>query len=210
MLEIKLGKNQWINYIKRNQDSRFDSFKAKVHERDNSTCHYCGFNADSYMDIVNIDGNYRNNKLDNLITACPLCSQCHFIEFCGKSENGGGTLIFLPEISQAQLNGLCHVLLCSMANTADYSDKAQTVYNELRLRAKVLEKNLGEGMSDPMHFGQLLIDTPAENIEHMQTELFKDIRLLPNVESFKKQTESWAKNALLTLNTDLLNGEKYD
>ena len=209
MLEIKLGKDQWSYYVKRNLDSRFESFKNSVHERDNHTCAFCGFTAEKYMDIINLDGDYRNNKKDNLITSCPLCSQCHFIEYCGKAEIGGGILIYLPEMTQAQLSGLSHVLLCSMANTADYSEKAQNIYNELRLRSKVVEKHLGEGMSDPTYLGQLLVDTPIEESDHMESELLKHLRLLPSIEAFKKQTEVWAKNALQMLNQDLLTGDKY-
>ncbi|HJN37771.1 MAG TPA: type IVB secretion system protein IcmJDotN [Gammaproteobacteria bacterium] len=202
MLELKLGGLEWKKYIKRNQDQRFLSFKKRVHERDESTCKFCGFKAQRFMDVVNRDGNYSNNKINNLITACPLCSQCNFVEYVGKSEFGGGTLIFLPEMTQEQLNGLCHVLFCSITNTADFSQKAQNIYNALRLRSKVVEKYLGEHTSSPSHLGQMLTDTPLENNAFIASEVLKSLRLLPSMSKFADQVEVWAKSALDLLNLD--------
>ena len=72
-------------------------------ERDNYTCQYCGFQAKEYQEIVNLDGNYTNNKLSNMVTACCFCSQCLFLQSVGLDEMGGGQLIYLPEMSQADL-----------------------------------------------------------------------------------------------------------
>ena len=66
------------------------------------------------MEVINKDENYKNNTLDNMVTACPLCAQYSFLEHVGQGEFGGGTLIYLPEVSAESLNGLCHVLFCAM------------------------------------------------------------------------------------------------
>jgi intracellular multiplication protein IcmJ len=196
MLELKLGGLEWKLYVRRNQDPRFNQFKDRVHERDDHTCVHCGFKAKMYMDVINKDGDYKNNKMSNLTTVCPLCSQCYFFEYAGKSEYGGGSLIFLPELTQAQLNGLCHVLFCSITNTADFSQRAQNIYNTLKLRSKVVEKYLGEHMSNPSHLGQLLIDTPLENNDYTSIEVLKSLRMLPSMNKFVDQVEVWAKSAL--------------
>ena len=42
------------------------------------------------------------NKVSNLVTACCFCGQCCFLESVSVGKYGGGTLIYLPEIDQAQ------------------------------------------------------------------------------------------------------------
>ena len=56
------------------------------------------------MEVINLDGNYKNNKVTNMVLACPLCAQCFFLEMIGKVANTGAILIYLPEISQEDLN----------------------------------------------------------------------------------------------------------
>ena len=57
-----------------------------------------------------------------------------FVEAVGKSDFGGGTLIYLPEISQTELNALSHALFTAMAsgNTTD-DNNANNTYRSLRL-----------------------------------------------------------------------------
>ena len=66
------------------------------------------------METINLNSNYADNKKDNLITACGLCAQCFFLEAIGKSDFGGGVLIYLPELRQSELNALCHAIFASI------------------------------------------------------------------------------------------------
>src|SRR3990167_8472191 len=88
----------WRLYSARKMDERFKTFEQRVLQRDNYTCRFCGFQAKLFQDVVNLDGNYANNKPDNLVTACCFCSQCFFMESVGVGGYGGGTLIYLPEL----------------------------------------------------------------------------------------------------------------
>lgn len=167
----------------------------KIFQRDRYTCQFCGFQARLYQDIVNLDGDYTNNRLSNLVTACCFCAQCFFVESVGVGGYGGGTLIYLPELTQAELNSLCHVLFCAITNDTGYKSSAQNIYRSFKFRSQIVEEKFGEGTSDPAIFGQLMIDSGV-NSEEIREKLFKNIRLLPSRAKFRKQIEKWAASAL--------------
>lgn len=194
-LNLIASPGAWRLYSARKADERFTAFESKVLQRDNYTCQFCGFQARVYQDIVNLDNNYSNNKLQNLVTACCFCAQCFFIESVGVGGYGGGTLIFLPELTQAELNSLCHVLFCAITNDTGYKSSAQNIYRSFKFRSQAVEEKFGEGTSDPAIFGQLMIDSGVQS-EDTRKQLFQNIRLLPSRAKFRKQIEAWAASAL--------------
>src|SRR3990167_2089599 len=107
-LNLAATPNAWRLYAARQSDPAFKDFAKRVFDRDDYTCVYCGFRAIAYQEVVNADGNYSHNTLDNMVTSCCFCSQCFFLESVGVGGYGGGNLIFLPEIPQGELNSLCH------------------------------------------------------------------------------------------------------
>ncbi len=185
----------WRMFLARKGDKSFRAFKQKVLLRDNYTCQFCGFQARDYQEVVNLDHNYRNNKLSNLVTSCVFCAQCFFMESAGVDESGGGTVIYLPEIPQSDLNSLCHVLFCAITNETGYKSSAQTIYRSFKFRLQIVENKFGEGSSHPAPFGQLLADYSAQQPDADQSFL-SDLRLLPSRGRFKKQIERWAASAL--------------
>jgi intracellular multiplication protein IcmJ len=195
-IHLKSNPGAWHAFALRNADLDFRKFCDRVFKRDHNTCQYCGFQAKQFQEVVNLDQNYNNNKLSNLVTACCFCAQCFFLEFTGRGEYGGGALIYLPEISQTDLNGLCHVLFCAMANATNYRGDAQTIYNNLRQRARLVEDRYGENMSNPTILGQMLIDAQVEHREEMAQTVLRDLKLLPSRTRFSKQIEMWAAAAL--------------
>ncbi len=64
MHELQLAVNLigWRHFARRKEDKNFLPVAKKIYERDQYTCQYCGFQAKEYQDIVNLDGNYTNNK----------------------------------------------------------------------------------------------------------------------------------------------------
>ncbi|MBX9586417.1 MAG: type IVB secretion system protein IcmJDotN [Gammaproteobacteria bacterium] len=198
-LKLKAQPQAWRLFSTRKADPAFKKFAEKVLERDRHVCQFCGFQADEYMEVVNKDNDYANTKMDNMITVCPLCMQCLFIESIDFNDYGGGKIIYLPEMSQAELNGLCHVIFCAIANATDYRTNAQTIYRDLKLRIQVVDEILGEGMSNPVKLGQMLIDAPVEDRDRVQETLLKDLRLLPSKTKFDAQIHSWAASALKDL-----------
>lgn len=201
LLTLSVTPGAWRLFAARKADPAFLNFSEQVFKRDNNTCQFCGFQARSYQEVVNLDRNFRYNKIENLVTACCFCAQCFFLEAVGKNDYGGGTLIYLPEINQAELNGLSHVLFCAIANATDYRADAQAVYRSLKLRSQLVEEQLGDGMSNPATLGQVLIETREKNTDNKDA-LLKDLRLLPSRSKFSQQIEDWAKAALKELSVE--------
>lgn len=195
-LKLKASPDGWRLHSARKSDERFKTYEERVFRRDAYKCQFCGFQARLYQDVVNLDGNYSNNKFDNMVTACCFCSQCYFIESVGVGGYGGGTLICLPEVSQAELNSLCHVLFCAITNDVGYKNSAQTVYRSFKFRSQIVEDKYGEGTSDPAIFGHLLIDSGQYSNDESSNKMLRDIRLLPSRAKFRKQIEGWAQSAV--------------
>ncbi|MBS0350580.1 MAG: type IVB secretion system protein IcmJDotN [Proteobacteria bacterium] len=201
MFEIRLSASEvnWRLFMTRKNDPKFQNFAERVLQRDRFTCCYCGFQAKQLQEVINLDGNYLNNRLDNLVTACNFCAQCFFLEVVGKSDFGGGVLIYLPEISQNELNALCHVLFTMMTSGNSHDEtNARNTYRSLRLRSQVVEQELGEGLSSPSLYGHLLIDAEINpSIKNaVNRELSDKLRLLPDITRFTSHLETWLLAAL--------------
>lgn len=194
-LKLVASAGAWRLYSARQADPRFKKFEEKVFQRDQYMCQFCGFQARTDQHIINLDGNYTNNKLENLITSCCFCAQCFFIESVGVGGYGGGTLIYLPELTQPELNALCHVLFCAMTNDTGYKNTAQAIYRALKFRSQSVEDKFGEGTSDPAILGHLIIDSDQVTREKMSS-IFHEIRLLPSRAKFRQQIERWAASAV--------------
>lgn len=199
-LKLRASPDAWRLFSARKSDQQFKTFEKKVLERDQYTCQFCGFQAKIYQEIVNLDGNFRNNKISNLVTACVFCTQCFFLESIGLGGFGGGILVYLPEFSQAEINSICHVLFCAITNNSAYKNTAQNIYLNLKLRAGVVDSKFGEGASDPAHFGHLLIDANHVGEEKL-SKMIEGLRLLPSRARFRTQIEAWASSAILEMNS---------
>lgn len=193
-IQLQAMPESWYLQTTRKADDAFRSFNTRVFERDDYTCQYCGFQAREYQEVVNLDHNYRNNKLSNLVTACCFCAQCFFIESVGVGNYGGGTLVYLPEISQNELNSLCHVLFCAITNDTGYKNSAQSIYRSFKFRSQLVEDKYGEGTSNPAILGLLLIDLRVEL--EKKNAMLEHCRLLPSRAKFRRQIERWAELAL--------------
>ncbi len=200
-LQLAVNLIGWRHFARRKEDKKFLPVSKRVHERDHYICQYCGFQAKEFQDVVNLDGNYLNNKLSNMITACCFCSQCLFLQGVGLDEMSGGQLIYLPEMSQADLNSFCHVLFCAMGNSTGYQESAQTIYRSFKFRGQVVENKFGTGTSNPSVFGQMVVEY-QDQFPAKGGEVLKDLRLLPSNVKFRTQLEAWAASALKELEAE--------
>jgi len=195
-LSLKLGGSAWGLYAERQGDPKFQTFSSAVFKRDDDRCTFCSFRASKHMMVVNLDHNYQNNKMQNLATACPFCQQCLFLEAAGKLQAGGGTMIYLPEMSQGQLNALCHVLYAAVINGSQFALKADGYIQALKLRASLVEKNYGKGMSNPSFMGQILLDSLLPDGDEKSAKILDNVRLLPSIEGFENMIVEWAGSAI--------------
>ncbi|HVE45061.1 MAG TPA: type IVB secretion system protein IcmJDotN [Gammaproteobacteria bacterium] len=196
MQELALAVNLmgWRIFIKRKEDKAFQSVQKRIFERDVYACRFCGFQAKEYQEVVNLDGNYANNKMGNMATACCFCAQCLFLQAVGVDEMSGGQLVFLPEMSQADLNSFCHVLFCAMDNNSNYQTTAQSLYRSFKFRSQIVEDKFGPGTSQPQVLGQLILESQAQ-VPDAKIDFLKELRLLPSNVKFKVQLDAWAQSA---------------
>jgi intracellular multiplication protein IcmJ len=198
-IQLSATDSNWRLFNVRKADKAFLAFQNKVHARDQFTCQYCGFCSRQHLEVVNLDGNYRNNREINLITACGFCAQCFFLESIGKGDFGGGTLIYLPEMTQGQLNAMCHVLFTAMVTGTSSALQARNVYRSFKLRSQMVEKQLGEGLSNPAVIGRLWVDADVKSTTALDKTISEVVRLLPEISRFATQVEDWAVASLREL-----------
>lgn len=198
-IELAATPSNWRLFMLRRADPAFLAFQKKIHARDRYTCQFCRFQAVESMETVNLNGNYTDNKKDNLVTACGLCAQCFFLEAIGKSDFGGGVLIYLPEMRQRELNALCHALFASITYRLKSATHAKNIYRSLKLRAQIIESKIGEGLSNPAQFGQMLIEAGDQKKAPIQETITKAFRLLPNMTRFSPEIINWSEAGLKAL-----------
>lgn len=194
-LQLSVNPEGWRLFTSRKNNAAFKKIRTKIFERDHYSCQFCGFQAKDYQEIINLDGDYRHNTLTNMATSCCFCAQCQFIESIGVGDFGGGKLIFMPEMSQVELNSFCHVIFCAMTNGTNYQETAQGIYRSFKFRMQPVEEKYGIGSSSPDIFAQLLIESDVNrdnNGKEVYEKVLKDLRLLPSYAKFKKQLDHWA------------------
>jgi intracellular multiplication protein IcmJ len=204
-LQLAVNLEGWRIFVRRKEDKAFLPVAKRVLQRDAYTCQYCAFQAQEYQEVINLDGNYLNNKLSNMATACCFCVQCAFLQAVGWDEMSGGQLIFLPEVSQADLNSFCHVLFCALGNNTSYQETAQSIYRSLKFRSQIVENKFGAGTSNPSVLGQMLIEYKTHDPEK-KFDFLKEVRFLPSYVKFKTQLEAWAAAALKELEAEAAAG----
>ncbi|MDQ8040155.1 MAG: type IVB secretion system protein IcmJDotN [Rickettsiella sp.] len=184
-LKLNVNPEGWRLFMRRKLDQRFAEFSQKIFRRDQCVCQFCGLTSEIHHEIINLDQNYFNNIAANLVTACNFCAQCFFLESVGTNGYGGGVLIYLPEIPQNYLNGLCHTLFSAINNNTEYKESAQNAYRHLKLRSQIIEDEWGETMHEPALFGQLLVESDDKAI--LSKKIFSTVRLLPSRAGFKEE-----------------------
>jgi len=206
-LKLAVSLSGWRVFVRRKEDKAFLPVQKRVFIRDKYICQYCGFQAKEYQEVVNLDHNYANNKISNMITACCFCTQCLFLQSVGLDEMGGGQLVYLPEITQNDLNSFCHVLFCAMENNTGYQDTAQSIYRSLKFRSQIVENKFGSGTSNPAVMGQMIVDYRSQH-KNAKVDILDHLRLLPSQSKFKVQLDAWAAAAIRELEAEKNGSDK--
>ena len=185
-------------------------------------CHFCDFafgTTDSF-DIHNLDGDHTNNELENLVPVCELChAPFHLDTVSKKWPSDPGKIVFLPELTQVQLNNLLQVIFYCMAmqsvaagpekvaSTAEQGINPHTVYRRITDRAHQVEMNskgepVRKGLSDPLVCGRVLLDMSDEEYEQ-RSVLLGGCRYVPGADYFIQQAGLWSGNGASFSRLDL-------
>lgn len=136
--------------------------------RNIKTCQFCGFQSDKWLDIHHKDDNHHNNDKDNLITACKICHACHHLWLAG--QNNGGYVIYLPEISQADLNRLVRSMyVIGKVGSDVWRTRAGNLWQFLLSRTKPVIDSIGS--FDPVDLGLALSTSTRDDYEHRVSTL---------------------------------------
>jgi intracellular multiplication protein IcmJ len=193
LLELNASYENWKLYWLRRRHPRFQQLAQKIFQRDHFTCQFCDLHTQhAPLEVVNLDQNYHNNKPSNLATACPLCSQCFFLESIGTGSFGGGSVIYLPELTQNQLNALCHQLFQEIAKKSLHATAAESILRDFKFRTNEVDKIFGDNTSDPAKFGMLLLTANLD--AEKRHRLVAPLRLLPLRSRFAQFTDVLAQD----------------
>ena len=196
LLDVKLTakRGNWQRFVARRKKPKFKELEKTILARDDCTCQYCGFRSDKFQLVLNKNQNYSpaHTIISNMVTSCIFCAQCFFLDGIGTTKATGGWLIYLPEISQANLNNFVRVMFTSMLNDAPYRGKLHTTYLSLKDRTKEIDDVFGSTSHDPFTFGQSIIDCNFSEDE-LNLPLMQNIRLLPDRKCFTRQIDYWKK-----------------
>jgi intracellular multiplication protein IcmJ len=195
-LVLRANPEGWRSFVGRRQQESFKQNAPKIWQRDHYRCQFCGYQGKRFQEIVNLDGNYRHNVPSNLVTACSLCAHCLFL----GAQGLGHKLIYLPHLTQVQLNQLVRVLFCAMDSGSAFAETAKALYRNMVKFSEPIEEIFGKGSSDYEVFGQSLVDTP--NIDpNKYMEVMKYVRLLPSAKPFGEQIQYWSRSVIPQLLT---------
>lgn len=122
--------------------------RSKVFARDDFTCVFCGFRSQRFQEIrpTNPDGDARPNRADDWVTCCHMCDQVQSLERAGIM--GEGILIWLPEMTQAQLNHTLRALYVAKSVEGESAEAARRGLDALKARRDEAKRRLGT--DDPM------------------------------------------------------------
>lgn len=196
-LVLQANIDGWRAFCARRQDRAFQQAAPKIWARDHYRCQYCGYQSKHMQEIVNVDGDYRNNTPKNLATACALCAHCLFL----GAQDVGHHIILMPNLSQVEISHLCRVLFCTMESQTQYAETAQAIYRNMRKFTAPVEKIFGADASESSIFGQSLKDTYQIDPDKYY-DVMRSLRLLPNPKSLTKQIEYWSQTLIPGLLSD--------
>lgn len=152
-----------------------DEAKLRILNRDDHTCLCCGFRAEKYQKILHLNGDDRDMRDDNVLTACIFCHQC--FDLTDVNAMDSGKLIWLPEISQANLHHLMRALYVARVTQGPLAEIARKTYETLLARGDEARKRLGS--TDPGALALVMKDFLTQKQYENTQERLEGIRLLP-------------------------------
>lgn len=158
----------------------------KAMKRDDFTCQCCGFRSLRFQRVVkasalNGSSNRGGGKGNDLVTVCRFCELCFALDVAGAT--GGGVLIWLPEISQADLNSLMRAIYVARnaGKNGSGDDKlaaaAGRALDALMARKAEAKKRLGS--EDPMLLATVMLENLSDDEYAARVDKLEGIRLLP-------------------------------
>jgi hypothetical protein len=183
--------NNWERFKARKKNKKFLALKMKILKRDKNTCRFCGYHGHA-LEVINYDNNYKNNQPNNLLTACVFCARCTLLDSYKLDYSGGDCIIYLPELSQTQLNQLVRLLFVEASKEAnsEAAYNAKTILAKFLDRATWLDEKAKARLSHPGLFLYYLHDN-NKNIDFINK-----LRWLPDMNEYQAAIKLWENEFL--------------
>lgn len=156
----------------------FAGFKQKIQERDQHCCALCSFESKKYQDIAPKPGvatpRAAQLNADDWITVCQFCQQT--LDVTIAAEMKSGVLIWMPELSQGDLNNLARAIYVARVSQGPLADAARKIMEALMKRRETCKQRTGT--DDPA----LLVTVMSDFLEERHTD--KAIAKLDGVRLF--------------------------
>ncbi len=153
--------------------SKLKAMMEKALWRDDYTCRCCGFHAGRFQKVIPAGQDIGADE--DFITVCLFCEESLTLEKTGLA--GAGVLIWLPELSQSELNHVMRAIYVVREENHSLAAVARQVYDALMARRTEAKKRLGS--DDPLLLATVLYESLSDaEYESRKTKL-EGIRLLP-------------------------------
>lgn len=203
----KMSSTHGTEFDRDYKDAKGNAGKLKdiwdqVWQRDSFRCYFCNFESKRHQEIHHLNDDHEDNSLDNLVTICPLCHQNFHLDTA--STTNGGKIIWLPEMTQQELNYLSRAIYIASDEAEDKSTLlpflkiSPTLENSLLERSLIVEQHFQNGASDPVSFANALINLSEEQYSK-RNNFLKSFKLLNLRSRFPIQTRYWKNNTFKDL-----------
>lgn len=178
-------------------------------------CAYCdfAFGTSDHFEVHHLDGDHTNASPDNMVPICVLCHAPFHLDLVTRRWHGhSGKIIFLPEMTQIQLNNLLQAIFFakseqqgmgvvtnpSSAGSAEPDSpiiRANSLYVALERRAALVEQlpdgSVGRpGLSTPSTLARVLTEMTDEEYAKRDV-LLHGLRYLPSEGHLVDLAKEW-------------------
>ena len=152
-----------------------DATRDRIFARDNHQCQYCGYESQKFQLVHVLDGNPKNTDDKNLVTSCIFCHQCFHLDKVAQMKSG--VLIWMPEITQAQLHHLARALYVARITQGPMAEPArQALEMVMKRREEAIERIKTD---DPQILSTVLRDYISRKHYDGFNDKLSGIRLFP-------------------------------
>ncbi len=149
-LNLQAYFGNWLAFQKRKKTKLLQRLKSELCEISKSSCQYCGCQLmTESAELINGNGDYTDNSFDNFRLVCQLCAKVCLVDRYSLEYEGQDRIVFLPELSQIQLNHLLRALQRFIDEGGQKETNAKVIYAQLIERAVLLDQITSANLSHP-------------------------------------------------------------
>lgn len=149
--------------------------KQKIFSRDDHTCQCCGFQSQKYQELLHVNGDLTDLSEKNLKTVCIFCHQCFNLDKVTTMRSG--VLLWLPEISQADLHHIARAIYVARISQGPIADAARRSLDALMKRREDVRSRIGT--DDPYILATVLKDYLTNAHYQNRDKKLEGVRLFP-------------------------------